>query len=97
LPRKSEITPATLDVDKTPPSFEAAFSELQTIVQQLEDGGLDLERALALFDRGNRLAAAADHLLSAAELRVTRLTPESGSTLAESGGDTPTSAQSTDP
>jgi exodeoxyribonuclease VII small subunit len=97
LPRKSESTPATLDVDTTPPSFEAAFSELQTIVQQLEDGGLDLERALALFDRGNRLAAAADQLLSAAELRVTRLTPESASTLLEPGGDTPTSAHSTDP
>jgi exodeoxyribonuclease VII small subunit len=95
LPRKSESTPATLD--DAPPGFEAALAELQTIVQQLEDGGLDLERALALFDRGNRVAEAADQLLAAAELRVTRLTPESASTLLDSGPDTPPPAHSTDP
>ena len=95
MPRKSESTPATLD--DAPPGFEAALAELQTIVQQLEDGGLDLERALGLIDRGTRLAAAAERLLDGAELRVTRLTPESASTLLEPGPDTPTPAQSTDP
>ena len=95
MPRKSESTP--VERGDAPTSFEAAFTELQTIVQQLEDGGLDLERALALFDRGNRVAAAADHLLDAAELRVTRLTPESASTLSERSPDAPTPARSTDP
>jgi exodeoxyribonuclease VII small subunit len=66
-------------------------------VQQLEDGGLDLERALALFERGALVAAAADRLLDAAELRVTRLTPESAAALADADPNTPTSARATDP
>ena len=86
MPRKSESTPTRSD--DAPPSFEVAFAELQTIVQQLEDGGLDLERALALFDRGNRVAATADQLLNAAELRITRLPPESASTLSNPAADT---------
>jgi exodeoxyribonuclease VII small subunit len=82
---------------KSAPTFEDAFSELQSIVQQLEDGGLDLERALGLFDRGAQVAAEADRLLDAAELSVTRLTPESASALADPDPDTPTPARATDP
>jgi exodeoxyribonuclease VII small subunit len=66
-------------------------------VQQLEDGGLDLERALTLFDRGTRVATAAEHLLDGAELRVTRLTAESASALSDPGAEPPTPARSTDP
>ena len=64
-------------------SFETVFSELQKVVDELEAGGLDLERALALFDRGNALAQSCDQFLSSAELRVTRLPAESASPLPE--------------
>ena len=64
-------------------TFEEAFAELQQVVDQLERGGVDLERALALFDRGNTLAEACTRLIDAAELRVSRLTPESASPLSD--------------
>jgi exodeoxyribonuclease VII small subunit len=69
-----------------PRSFEAAFGDLQRVVEQLEDGGLDLERAVQLFDRGTHLAQICDRIVDKAELRVTRLTAESASPLS----DTPT-------
>ena len=46
---------------------------------QLEDGGLELERALKLFERGTLLAQACERIVDQAELRLTRLTPESAS------------------
>ena len=44
---------------------------------------MDLERALALFERGQELAEACTQLIDAAELRVTRLSPESASPLSD--------------
>jgi exodeoxyribonuclease VII small subunit len=66
-----------------PETFESAFLELQHVVEQLESGGMDLDRVLALFERGNELADACTRLLDAAELHVTRLTPESASPLSD--------------
>ncbi|MBV9579826.1 MAG: exodeoxyribonuclease VII small subunit [Chloroflexi bacterium] len=65
------------------PSFETAFAELQQVVEQLEAGGVDLDRAVHLFDRGNVLAQTCDRLVADAELRVTRLTAESASPLSD--------------
>jgi exodeoxyribonuclease VII small subunit len=70
-----------------PASFEAAFLELQQVVEQLEDGNIDLEHALALFDRGSELAEACTRLIDAAELRVTRLDPEPASLLSDAAVD----------
>ena len=39
------------------PPFEASRDELARIVQQLEAGGLTLEESLALWERGEVLAA----------------------------------------
>ena len=69
--------------EKTPETFESAFAELQHLVEQLESGGMELDRVLALFERGNELADACTRLLDAAELRVTRLTPESASPMSD--------------
>ena len=70
--------------EAVPPSrFEQAFTELQQVVEQLEDGGLALERALQLFERGTHLAQACERIIDQAELRVTRLTAESASPLSE--------------
>ncbi|MBV9328867.1 MAG: exodeoxyribonuclease VII small subunit [Chloroflexi bacterium] len=69
-------TPETL-------SFESAFAELQQVVEQLEAGGVDLERAVHLFDRGIALAQTCERLVGDAELRVTRLTAETASPLSD--------------
>jgi exodeoxyribonuclease VII small subunit len=66
-----------------PRSFEAAYRELQQVVAQLEDGGVDLERAIRLFERGNQLVQACERIVDQAELRVTRLAAQSASPLAD--------------
>jgi exodeoxyribonuclease VII small subunit len=66
-----------------PRSFEAAYRELQQVVAQLEDGGLDLERAIVLFERGTQLVQLCERIVDQAELRVTRLAAETASPLAD--------------
>ncbi|MCA1645178.1 MAG: exodeoxyribonuclease VII small subunit [Chloroflexi bacterium] len=66
-----------------PRSFEVAYRELQQVVAQLEDGGIDLERAIELFERGSQLAQLCERIVDQAELRVTRLAAETASPLAE--------------
>jgi exodeoxyribonuclease VII small subunit len=58
-------------------TFEQAFSELEETVQKLEAGGLTLEESLALFERGQALAARCNVQLDEAELQVQQLSPES--------------------
>lgn len=59
-------------------SFEAAFKELEKLVSQLEAGETTLDEALALFERGQALAARCGSLLETAELKVQQLTPAGG-------------------
>lgn len=54
-------------------SFEDALAELEATVAKLEAGGLTLEETLALFERGQRLAALCEKALSEAELRLETL------------------------
>ena len=69
-------------------SFEVVFGELQQIVEQLEDGGLELEQAIQLFERGSELAHACERIVDEAELRVTRLAAETASALSDAAPDT---------
>jgi exodeoxyribonuclease VII small subunit len=55
-------------------SFEDLYRELEEAVRRLESGDLPLAEALALFERGTRLAEQANALLDKAELRVRQLT-----------------------
>lgn len=57
-------------------TFEQAFAELEETVRKLEAGGLALEESLALFERGQALAAHCNAQLDQAELKVRQLTPE---------------------
>ena len=59
-------------------SFESAFAELETLVQQLETGNLPLDEAMALFERGTALVAHCNDKLDSAELKVHQLAPTSG-------------------
>ena len=62
-------------------TFEGAYRELQQVVARLEDGGLGLDEAIQLFERGSQLAKACQQIVDHAELRVTRLAAESGAAL----------------
>ncbi|MGH2625390.1 MAG: exodeoxyribonuclease VII small subunit [Anaerolineales bacterium] len=59
-------------------TYEQAFEELQEVVRQLESGELPLEQSLALFERGQLLAARCSELLEKAELRLRQLVPDEG-------------------
>lgn len=56
--------------------FEDALHELEATVSRLETGDLDLEEALALFERGQSLAAYCNTKLEQAGLRVEQLTSD---------------------
>lgn len=56
--------------------FEEAFEELAALVGQLESGDLPLEESLALFERGQALAARCSQLLEQAELKLRQLVPD---------------------
>lgn len=54
-------------------TFEAGYEALQTIVDQLQAGGLTIAESIALYERGVRLADLCARRLEEAELRVTEL------------------------
>ena len=58
--------------------YEAARDELIDVVKQLEGGGLTLERSIALWERGEELAAICQTWLDGARARLEAATPPSG-------------------
>ena len=56
------------------PSFETSLDEVETIVQQLEDGDLDLAESLAQYERAVKHLKNCHQLLEHAERRVELLT-----------------------
>ena len=54
-------------------TFEQAVARLENTVQQLEEGGLELDKATALFEQGIRLARLCSERLASAELRITQI------------------------
>ncbi len=59
-------------------SFEHALARLEEIVARLEDGGLELEQALASFEEGVGLSRRCAAQLDAAERRIEVLVREGG-------------------
>ena len=55
-------------------SFEAALSELETIVAKLESGQAPLQESIAIYERGEALKAHCEKLLAAAEARIEKIT-----------------------
>ena len=55
-------------------TYEQAFSELDSFVNELESNDRSLEQMLALFERGQALARHCAKLLEDAELKVQELT-----------------------
>ena len=54
-------------------SYEAAFTELETIVAALEGESRPLDESISLYERGQALAKHCAALLEKAELRVRQL------------------------
>ena len=65
--------PAPLPDASESPSFEEATRRLAQIVAELEGGDLPLDRSLALFEEGVRLARGAEERLDKAERRIEEL------------------------
>lgn len=60
-------------------SFEEALKELEHVVGQLESGAVDLEKSIALYERGAQLKAHCEARLAQAQARIEQIT------LAETG------------
>jgi len=59
-------------------SFEESLNELDNIVQNLEQGDLDLEESMALFERGLTLSKVSQNKLQTAEQKVKILLEQHG-------------------
>jgi exodeoxyribonuclease VII small subunit len=55
-------------------SFERALKELESIVERLEKGTVELEESIAIYERGEALKEHCDRLLKQAEAKVEKLT-----------------------
>jgi exodeoxyribonuclease VII small subunit len=62
-------------------TFESALGELESIVQQLEQGDLDLEESLKLFEKGVKLSRECRERLAKAERRIEILLKDSNGNL----------------
>ena len=58
-------------VDKM--TFEEALAELDGIVRQLETGDVELEKSIAIYERGAALKAHCEGRLKSAELKVEQI------------------------
>ena len=65
---KSDAT----SVDKM--SFEQSLKELEEIVSRLEQGNVELERSISIYERGETLRKHCDELLKRAEAKVEKIT-----------------------
>jgi exodeoxyribonuclease VII small subunit len=66
---------------KSPVNFEKAMSQLEELVDDMEQGELPLEDALKHFEKGIALAADCQQALSKAEQKVTQLIEKNGELL----------------
>ncbi|MEN9752633.1 MAG: hypothetical protein RL670_324 [Actinomycetota bacterium] len=69
-PAKPAAKSADANADVANLSYEAARDELMKVVSQLETGSATLEQSLALWERGEALAAACEAWLSGARKRL---------------------------
>ena len=54
-------------------TFEAAMTELESIVARLESGDVALEKSIQIYERGEALRTRCDTLLKQAESRVEKI------------------------
>ena len=59
--------------NKSNPSYEKIFDDLETIVQKMDSGDISLEKSLELFEKGMSLVQEGKDRLEQAEERVQKL------------------------
>ena len=64
-------------------NFESAIKELETLVEQMEQGDITLEKSLENFERGIELTRACQKALQEAEQKVQILTQKQGEEILE--------------
>jgi exodeoxyribonuclease VII small subunit len=70
------MTKETKTVVQEPKSFEEALNRLESLVKELEDGEVPLEKALAAFEEGQVLIKFCEKKLQAAEQTLKQLAKE---------------------
>jgi|GEM_PF-1467366 len=58
--------------DQAPGTFEQKVKRLEDIVKELENGNVDLDRAVQLFKEGKGLSAECESLLKSAQAQIDR-------------------------
>ena len=74
---KADQLDGTPGVDPDLP-FEEVVSQLDLVIDRLENGGLSLEQMLEAYGRGVALGARAQDLLDQAQLRIEQLQASGG-------------------
>jgi exodeoxyribonuclease VII small subunit len=62
-------------------NFEESLSELETLVEEMEQGNLSLEDSLSRFEKGISLTTECQQALQSAELKVRELVEKNGKIL----------------
>ncbi len=62
------------DIPITELTFDAALARLDEVVHRLEDGSVELEEAIRLFEEGTAYVARCRERLTAAQARIEELT-----------------------
>lgn len=68
---------------KAAPNFEQALTELEQLVETMEDGELNLEESLKQFEKGIALASSCQQALQKAEQKVELLIEKNGELLSK--------------
>ncbi|TNE34428.1 MAG: exodeoxyribonuclease VII small subunit [Alphaproteobacteria bacterium] len=64
-------------------SFEDALAELETIVEQLDSGRVDLDRSIDIYTRGSLLKQHCESKLKNAQERVDKIVNQNGNLAVE--------------
>jgi exodeoxyribonuclease VII small subunit len=78
---------ADANADIAEMSFEAAMKELESIVRRLEEGQVELEDSIAIYERGTALKAHCEAKLKDAEARIEKIVKVSGGGVAAEPAD----------
>jgi len=66
---------------KKTPNFEKALSDLESLVEDMEQGNLSLEDSLRRFEKGIALSTECQQALQNAELKIQQLVEKNGKLL----------------
>lgn len=71
-----------MDTEKQP-NFEEALARLESIVKELEDESIPLEKSINLYEEGIELSKICTQTLEEAELRIQKVSSEQDENISE--------------